>query len=371
MERLKPIEHKFKALFFKVFERALKRGAADFRPIDGARIQRVLFLRPEKIGDMVISLPVFDGLKKAYPHIKISVLGSPKNYALIKNDPRFESVFLYTKNIWRDLREFYKIKSRHFDCVVDMICDDSVTALFLSQFLAPRQPRIGVGKSKFREYYDFNYDPRLNNTGHIIENTMKLLEAFGIDASRVSPYSAPYFGNDSRQKAQKFFESLNNGHKEGLKIGLNLSAGSSTRTWALNNYNELAGRISRSFPNSQIIVFTIPSERERAVQLCHSVQSGLSIIPENLELADVCALVKNLDVLITPDTSLVHIARAFQVSVVGLYTRFMKNYLLWRPYGQETGSVISGHDNNIHDISVGQVFETLVKVTSLSQQVKS
>jgi len=46
-----------------------------------------------------------------------------------------------------------------------MICDDSVTALFMSQFLAPGKPRIGVGKNKFRQYYDFNYDHRMNNTG--------------------------------------------------------------------------------------------------------------------------------------------------------------------------------------------------------------
>ena len=90
MERLKPIEHKFKAAFFGLFKLFLRKGIKEFKPIDGSAVNKVLFLRPEKIGDMVISLPVFDGLKKHFPHIKISILGSPRNLALIKDDNRFE-----------------------------------------------------------------------------------------------------------------------------------------------------------------------------------------------------------------------------------------------------------------------------------------
>ena len=99
MERLKPLEHKFKAMFFKMLSPLLKKGKADFTPLDGRKIRKVLFLRPEKIGDMVISLPVFDGLHKFFPDIKISVLGSPKNFSLVKNDPRFDKIFLYRKSI--------------------------------------------------------------------------------------------------------------------------------------------------------------------------------------------------------------------------------------------------------------------------------
>jgi ADP-heptose:LPS heptosyltransferase len=77
----------------------------------------------------------------------------------------------------------------------------------------------------------------------------------------------------------------------------------------------------------------------------------------------------NLEVLITPDTSLVHIARAFNVQVVGLYTRFMKNFLLWKPFGQENGSVVAGNDHNIHDISVEAVFDEFMKVTDAKQAV--
>jgi len=168
MGMLKSIEHGIKHSVFVLLQSLLNKGQKEFKPLDGKKLTKVLFLRPEKIGDMVISFPVFDALKEQFPQIKISILGSPMNAAITKNDPRFEKIFLYKKNIWKDFKQLLAIRREKYDCVVDMICDDSVTALFLSQYTAPGKPRIGVGKIKYREYYDFNYDHRMGNTGHII-----------------------------------------------------------------------------------------------------------------------------------------------------------------------------------------------------------
>lgn len=359
---LKPIEHKFKSLFFRVFKSFLKKGEKEFQPLNGNKIKKILFLRPEKIGDMVISLPVFDGLKQYYPHIKISILGSPKNYNIIKDDPRFENIFLYKKNLVHDIKELLKMRGDNFDAVVDMICDDSVTALFLSQLCAPGKPRIGVGKVKFREYYDFNYDHRMNNKGHIIENTLKLLEAFNIDSNSVDSYAAPYLKNEDKEKAASFINQLTNNNSNILKIGYNLSAGSPTRIWGEQKAVRLIERILNSYPESLIILFTVPPERQRALELQQRLDGKVKLIPNNLSLTQAAAIIKYLDILITPDTSLVHIARAFKVPVVGLYSRFMKNFLLWRPYGQQVGAVVSQNDDNIFDISVEQVYEAFIQV---------
>ncbi|MCK4574391.1 MAG: glycosyltransferase family 9 protein, partial [candidate division Zixibacteria bacterium] len=245
MNRLKPLEHKFKAFFFDVFKRYLKKGQKDFVPLDGIKIKRVLFLRQEKIGDMVISFPVFDGLKKHFPHIKIAILGSPTNYAIIKDDPRFDEIYIYTKNAYKDIKTLMAMRQGDYDCVVDMIGNDSVTALFLSQMSAPGKPRIGVGKVKYREYYDFNYDHRLGNTGHIIENTLKILEAFNIDSEQISGYAEPYIRPETVEKAAAYIERINQRGTQALKVGYNLSAGSPTRVWAEEKAVELLKRIRR------------------------------------------------------------------------------------------------------------------------------
>ncbi|HWR82805.1 MAG TPA: glycosyltransferase family 9 protein [Candidatus Deferrimicrobium sp.] len=363
MDRLKPVEHRIKALVFGACKRLLKRKHRQLSVLDGASLHRVLFLRPEKIGDMVISLPVFDALKQRFPQIRISILASPKNYDLIKNDPRFNKIFLYRKNLWRDTRTMLAIRRERYDCVVDMICDDSVTALFLSQLAAPGKPRIGVGKVKFRQYYDFNYDHRLGDTGHIIDNTLQLLQAFGVDSGAVCGYAAPHLDQPSLAKADQYIATVLNGRSSALTIGYNLSAGSPTRLWHEDKAVELLRRILETDDRAIIILFAVEADRTRAERLRNRVGDRVSLVRSGQSLTDAAALIRKLHVLISPDTSLVHIARSLRVPVVGLYSRFMKNFLLWRPYGQEGGAVVSDNDNNIFDITPGAVFEAFLQVT--------
>ncbi|MFC1475186.1 glycosyltransferase family 9 protein [Candidatus Zixiibacteriota bacterium] len=362
MEKLKPIEHKFKAFFFGVFRIFLSKGQTDFKLIGGESIKKVLFLRPEKLGDMVISFPVFDGLRRNFPHIKISILGSPKNIAIIRNDPRFEKIYLYTKNLFHDIKELFAMRKAKYDCVVDMIGDDSVTALFLSQMCAPGKLRIGIGKTKYKHYYDYNYAYRTDNTNHIIENTLKLLDAFGIDSTQENGYAEPYIKPDEDKTALDFISGIENGSQPALKVGYNLSAGSLTRIWDEQNSIELINQIVNEYSGTKIILFTAPSERSKAINLKNKLNNEVFIIPEKLNLTTVSAIIRYLNILITPDTSLVHIARSFKVPVIGLYSRFMKNFMLWRPYDQEVGAVVSGNDDNIYDITVNQVFDNFKKL---------
>lgn len=360
--KLKELEHKFKAFFFGTFKLFLKKGRKDFVPLDGGKLKKVLFLRPEKIGDMVISFPVFDGLKQHFPQVKIAILGSPRSLPIIKSDPRFDKIYIYTKKPLRDFKTLLEMRRGNYDCVVDMIGNDSVTALFLSQLSAPGKPRIGVGKKKYREYYDFNYSYRLENTGHIVENTLKLLEAFNIDSSKVSGYAPPHIPDADNQKADQFMKQIGNGQSDMMRIGYNLSAGAPSRIWAEEKSVELLKRITDKYENCKIILFTVPSERNRADGILKKLNGRVLLVPDKLNLTEASAMIARLDIMISPDTSLVHIARAQNVPVVGLYSRYMKNFLLWRPYDQERGAVVSGNDHNIFDITVDQVFDTFNEV---------
>lgn len=356
MVKLKPIEHGFKAFVFRMFERQLKRSNSDFAPLDCSRLSHLLFIRPEKIGDMVVSFPVFDGLLRKFPHLKLSLLASPVCYPVVKDDPRFENVFLYKKQPLRDVSVLREIRRRRFDAVVDLICDDSVTAIFLSQLCAPGKPRIGVGKIKYADCYDFNYDHRLGDSGHIIDNTLKLLSAFGIDPDQVSGYAPPYINSEAERLASEVMQSVSSSNA-GPVVGYNLSAGKSCRLWPNEKSRDLVQRILDSHRECRVLLFSTPSERENISELAAHFDNRVNLIPDELNIIQVSAILKHLSLLITPDTSLVHIARSFGVPVVGMYPRFMRNYMLWRPYDQQVGAVVSPTEE-IKDIAVDQTFHT-------------
>ncbi len=356
---LKMVEHAFKRLFFGLSRPCLKEGRRGFDAIDPATIGRVLFIRPEKLGDMVISLPVFSNLKKRYPHLELYTISSPKNIAIVQNDENITQNFLYTKHLIHDYAMIRNVRRLGVDAVVDMVCDDSVTALFLTQYSSRNAWRIGLGKNRHREYYDFNYEYRTGDDSHVLDNTLKLLTAFGMDTDTVEKYVPPTVPERFFQSADDFLASLNGSAPGGL-IGVNISAGRPTRVWPREKTLELINRLLEAYPACRIVISSDPGERDRAVALTESFDSRVDPLPPGLSLLEVAAIISRMRILITPDTSLVHIARSFKVPVVGLYTRFQKNFTLWRPYGQEIGAVISGNDYNIHDIEVGTVLDAAV-----------
>lgn len=362
MERLKPAEYKLKDIVFGLIRPFLKRGRPEIIPIDGARLRRVLFIRPDKLGDMVISLPVMDGLKVNLPNVKISIIASPFSIPIIKDDPRFERLFLYRKNIIRDVREVIRIRKMKFDCVVDLICDDSLTSLFLSQLCVWGRPRIALGKTRLAGFYDFNYDYQKDSAGHMIDNTKNVLVAFGIDPETVTGHAPPYIDPDSEKTAREFMSDVNGHNHDSLIVGYNLSAGKPSRVWSPEKGRELLRRILDYRPDCRIVLLTTPHERYRAEKMKQHFNERVFLVPDKLNIVQASAMIKCLDLLITPDTSLVHIARAFKVPVVGLYPKYMRNFHLWQPYRQSDGAVVSENKWDIFAITPEDVFSGFVNV---------
>lgn len=356
---LKKLEHGFKHFVFALSRLYLKKGR-EFATIDPQAIKNVLFIRPEKLGDMVISLPVFHNLKKLYPHINIYTICSPRNIAIVKEDAVITKNFLYTKNFFKDLGMLRQVRKLKIDVVADMICDDSITALFLTQYSSPSAWRIGLGKTRHQEYYDFNYVYRTEDASHVVDNTIKLLTAMGIDTDSLDKHVPPTIRPEYQKHADDFIASVKE-ENASLLIGLNLSAGRPTRVWQDEKNTELTNRLLSTYPDCQIIVSSDPSERDRAEKFTAQFSNRVHLIPKGLNLLEVSAILSRLNLLITPDTSLVHIARAFKVPVIGLYTQFGKNFRLWKPFNQEGGTVISNNDYNIFDIEVDAVYSEVVK----------
>ena len=367
---VKTAEHKFKALFFWLLKVFLRKGNPNLIPLDASQIGKILVLRPDKLGDIIISLPVFDSLKKHFPHIQISLLASNRNKVVVENDTRFQKIYLYQKKPSADIKTIRQLRKEKFDCVIDLVCQDSVTLLFLTQIITPRKPRIGLNKTQFAKYYDYNDPLNPNETTQITDKTLRVLNAFGIDSRNESGFAKPFLTDYELVFGKQTISSLRDSDETKI-IGYNLSAGAPNRVWAIEKSIGLLKSIYSLYPKYKILLFTAPDERVKAEEVHRAIPDNSSIIPENLNLMSVTALIKYLDLLITPDTSLVHIARSFEIPVIGLYSNNMKNYNLWRPYKQDIGAINSNDNDNIYDITVEQVLSMLKKMIEQGKLVTS
>ncbi len=368
----KRMEHWIKAGVFALLRLGLRKGRSGPPELDGHQMKRVLFLRPEtKLGDMVISLPVIDRFREHFPGVEIHIFASPSNVGIIKGDPRFDMVHLYRKRPLEIVRELRKVRRITYDCVFDLLCDDSVTALFMSQWGAPGAWRVAVGKQRYAKFYDFNFYTSLDDSRHIISNTMRLLEAFGIDSRSESGYAPPYIPDSMVTRAEEQMDRLYPDGRPSWITGLNLSAGASSRYWGEKNHKELLKRIWAGHPETEVLVFTTPAERAMGEALVEQFGRRIRLIPDALCIQGAAALIRYVNVVVSPDTSLVHIARSFKVPVVALYPGFRKNLVLWHPYEQIDGAVLSHNIGDIFDITVDQVIEVYENVVRRQKAVSS
>lgn len=356
---LKLAEHAFKRLFFFCLQLWFKRGRSPQGPLDPNNIRRVLFLRPDKLGDMIVSLPVFHNLKMQFPQIGIFVLGSPRNEIVIRHDQKIEQVFLYTKNLFRDIVTLSNIRRLGVDVVVDLVLRDSVTSLLLSQLTARDAWRIGLNKFDHAPYYDLNQKAWGDDQPHMLDYTMQVLSFLGLDTKGMNARTAPAIPEKSTRLIESFLISLNGATAQPL-IGLNISAGRPSRVWPEGKNRELVSHLLVRYPTCRIIITAEPGDYPRAAELAAGFEHRVTAIPPRLSLLEISALISRLIMLITPDTSLVHIARSFGIPVVGLYTHDKENLRYWHPHGQEGGVVVSNNDYNLFDIGVEEVVRATI-----------
>jgi len=190
---------------------------------------------------------------------------------------------------------------------------------------------------------------------------LKLLEAFNIKTDNLEKFREPFINQKASDKADSFFEKLNNIYDSPYIVGYNLSAGSPTREWKLENSIKVISEILEKDSQAVILLFTTPAERSKSKKVLSKFEKRVELLPEKLNIIEVSAMIKRLNLIISPDTSLIHIARTFKVNVIGLYSRFMKNFLLWKPFEQQFGAVVAQSDDNIHDIRPEQVVEVYMQ----------
>src|SRR5690348_16628662 len=117
---LKKLELAWRRLWVRVLTQALRLTAGRRRSGDRPRLRRVLFLRPDRIGDMIISTGVLRAIAHSDPAIQLDVLASPANAPVARGESFIGYVHvLDRRHPLRALRTVVRLRAVHYDAVVD------------------------------------------------------------------------------------------------------------------------------------------------------------------------------------------------------------------------------------------------------------
>ena len=318
----------------------------------------VLILKYDRIGDMIVSTPIFRELKLAYPNISISVLASKENRDVIKYNPYVDKIYTNYKNqIFNDLPTLLKLRKKNFDVCIEL--DHSVIphAILRLKILNPKKiisihkdGRYGVKGSDLKIY---DYFTKKDTKSHFGKIWLETLIFFGISPSSYS-YDL-FLGNIEKEKAKNFAISLG----KRIKIGINMEGSFPEKSIQKEELEKICVGLHNNFNNIKIVILTSPDKLLEKKKLISELGLDFVIPSYNTKtIIDAAALIEQLDLIITPDTSIVHIAASFDKPVVSIHENNKDSFRLWAPTSTLSKTVFASSSYGLFDYSVDDVIKS-------------
>lgn len=315
--------------------------------------KRFLIVQVGKIGDMILTTPLFSELKKLFPDSEIYVLTSLKNNEIALRDKNVSGTIVYKKKFFSILKLISILRKIEFDYWIDTKDEYSSTSKTLLKF------------GKFNKSIGFNTKEKLFNIPledyvkgeHTVEINLSPLHYFKNDykTKTLSPYiNIP---SEISDKFNDFFKKISN-----KKILINISAGAENRYWKEEKWLELLKNIDKSY---KLILISDKRDRKLADKIISDFKGDnlTYLIAKNI--FEVAEIVKNSDIVITPDTSVVHIASCFNIPIVAMFHNVEWVLKRYTPLSDKYKIITSLEKNSIEDIRVDNVIEKLNELLSI------
>ena len=301
------------------------------------RPARILISRADRIGDLILSTPVFAALREKFPSAWIACLTFCENREIVEGNPHLNEVILYDKkgsekNWLGNLAFARKVARKNFDVAVHL---HSTNRMHWVTWLAGIPVRIGYRRKCGWALTHGFADLKKEGLRHEAEYNFDLLGLLGLERpSRLETF----FPVSSRARIS--LESLLNHHKIPRDIpwiAINPSASCPSKRWPAEKFGELVNELGKNREAAFIMIGTskdrslIESARRRAQIPVYDLSGRLS-------LAMLGALLERASLLISNDSGPVHIASALGTPVISLFGRNQAGLspVRWKPLGEKS-----------------------------------
>lgn len=290
----------------------LKKDFSAYRTINTINM-KIILVQLGTIGDMILLTPIFKMLKYNLPQAELYAIASRHNYQIIKNNPHIKKFFVYKKSFPEIFNFFLELRKYNFDYLIDPKDHFSRESRILARVIKAKT-KIGYNAST-KKIYDISIPGSEENANlHFTQRAINTLKYLDIEIPNEIPQPDLYLDNQSEIYTFEFLSSI--GFEKNKKILINISASQEKKMWEIEKWLDVINWLSEK--NLPLILINAPSEKKQAEQILERCKRIYHF--ESRSINDAISIISKVNLLITPDTSLVHIASAFDVPVFGLYS---------------------------------------------------
>ncbi len=309
---------------------------------------KVLLLRHDRIGDVLITTPFLKELRRILPNEEIDILLSFKNKTVRRSvEYLVDDIMVLENKPLEFFKLIHKIRGKQYDMVIDLLDNESASSNMILKY-STAKIKLGFDKSNSNNY---NFVVPIPDKGqvHIVRRLFSLLLPFGYDIGDKDIRLEFPLKKSEQTEAVKLL-----GKKDSeIRLGINLSGSNDSKYWGDEKYISFIKKVISSY-DADVLLFALPKLKIRADYIAS--QCGGHIAPMQTDFNIYAAMLNECDIILTPDTAAVHLASAFNKPVIALFVSPHPDINMpWFPLNSKSKSFVAEH--SYEEIKVSDVFE--------------
>lgn len=287
----------------------------------------ILVIRLSSLGDVALTTPVFQALRRSHPGARLSVLVKKSFAPVFHRRPDVDDVFLYEElGFWGWAKE---IRRRGFDVVVDLH-DTPRSRLWSLWSGAPHK---------------FRYNKRAGARRWLVWTKRESPDLSGGVVDRYLEAVAPLLGPnpDPIPKLYVFSEerlSLPWDARLGKGPWVAVAPGAqhATKRWPAERFADAADRLAESLGGAKILIFGSATDRPEAEAVLGRVRSEVLNLAGETSLREMMQILSRCSILLTNDSGAMHVGAGLGVPTLAVFGPTVKAFGFF-PRGPRTAVV--------------------------------
>jgi len=279
------------------------------------KYKNILIVRTDRIGDVVLTLPLVQVLRKNFPEARISFLIRSYTNDIVQGQPGLDDVVLYDREGTQKpfLAMLFELRHKKFDLAI--VAYPRLRVALLLRFSGV-VTRIGTGYRWYSLLFNKRiYEHRKTGERHEFEYNLSLLRGFGC---HVDPALKPSvaLSEAALESAAVERKRLQLSSRDIVAI-LHPGSGGSARDWSAANFRSLAFRLANL--GWKVVVTGAQGEESLVRNVANGSNRSIVTSVGKLSLRELAAFIQTADLFVSNSTGPLHIAAAVGTPVIGFY----------------------------------------------------
>jgi heptosyltransferase-3 len=271
----------------------------------------ILIVRTDRLGDVVLTLPMARAIKKALPNARVTFLARQYTQPIIGRCPDVNEVRIIDDktSLWKIVRQFQQCDAAFFP--------SPRFPLALAAFIARVPKRIGTGYRWYSFLFtDKIYEHRKTAEHHEAEYNLRMLASIGITANAAELPVIKLQSPEIQFVDRWIVEHL--GAVNAKFAVLHITSGGSTQAWPIEKFIEVGRAIAEKYQMG--IVLTGVDADAATIQAAMASMNATNPFPfVGRTISELAALLTRASLVIAGSTGPGHLAAALGAPTIGVF----------------------------------------------------